>query len=980
MSFDIFTDAPQLLRTEASNITIKFERTSQTTARVSWNIPSPAAGCGSDSQAYAGIVITLDTTPTNSSKIPSNGTLYSADATDDNSLFAGDYIGTSKVVGSFYNDTTTTFVDISNIQPSATYYVTGFPVDKQYRYYIEGVHAYSMDITNRGTADTNGTQVVVLNPQLSTMGIHGSDPTGLDPTKTYSFKIQLGITPQPQSPVYSTDCTLSAPVYTITINGNSCATYQDLVNEINKQLSTIGNIQQSDSPPNSGTFVYNTAKSQLTQWTGYQYVDVSSIVNVIIQSLDPSIVAANTFWLNTQSSVMNQYISNAWVQPQTITYPTDPTIPSIGTLWYNGTAIYGWSGNAWCDQQAIIDTNDVSIQFVPDSNTFWFNLSNGLMYKWDTTQNKWISPSLIRSSSDPNNLPDGELWFNQTNNSLYSYLAGSWTQQANLSISSQPPTTPGPDKFWYNPSNNKLQQWNVNNQQWVVVEFIAYPVAPNQLISCDLWWNPTAGVLKIWDVVNSAWNQVSVISQTSDPTIIPTLSVGTVWFNPTTNLMSKWNGYCFIETQYINFPTDPTKIADGIVWHNISIDSWQIRASNNWNAISYTKSSTDPTSLASNTLWMNPTTNSLKMWNGINWTNVSYTTNSMMPSKGALWFDISTSKLKTWNGETWVVGTPQATCSIDCNGNLLFTHNIAGSTSFVMLTDVDLFGSFANQTTLDLPVPGTDGASDKPSYEELGIGTSGSNDARRQMQNEIRYELGYPVVDVELTPEQLDYAIDRALSDLRSRSGLPYKRGFFFMQINPDTQTFYLTNKIQGMNKIVDVLGVYRLTSAFLASAHGAGVYGQIVLQHMYNMGTFDLLSYHIMSEYTKLMEMLFAARITFTWNEQTRQLFLHHRFTQAERQVCVEATTERTEQDLLTDRYSRSWIRRYAIAVSRLMLSEIRGKYSSLPGASGNITLNASELRQSAQKEIDACIQEIEDYIADKPDEYGMGAQFIFG
>ena len=182
------------------------------------------------------------------------------------------------------------------------------------------------------------------------------------------------------------------------------------------------------------------------------------------------------------------------------------------------------------------------------------------------------------------------------------------------------------------------------------------------------------------------------------------------------------------------------------------------------------------------------------------------------------------------------------------------------------------------------------------------------------------------------------------------------------------------------MNKIVDILGVYRATSSFLSSAHGAGVYGQIVMQHLYNMGTFDLLSYHIMSEYTKLMEMLFAARITFTWNEQKRELFIHHRFPMSERMVCIEATTERTEQDLLTDRYARAWLRRYSCATARLILAETRGKFSSLPGAGGAISLNASDLRTAAQAEIEACLQEIDDFIVDKPDEYGMGCQFVFG
>ena len=43
-AYDILPDAPGLLRAESLNTNIKLDRTSETTARVSWNIPTPAAG------------------------------------------------------------------------------------------------------------------------------------------------------------------------------------------------------------------------------------------------------------------------------------------------------------------------------------------------------------------------------------------------------------------------------------------------------------------------------------------------------------------------------------------------------------------------------------------------------------------------------------------------------------------------------------------------------------------------------------------------------------------------------------------------------------------------------------------------------------------------------------------------------------------------------------------------------------------------
>ena len=45
------------------------------------------------------------------------------------------------------------------------------------------------------------------------------------------------------------------------------------------------------------------------------------------------------------------------------------------------------------------------------------------------------------------------------------------------------------------------------------------------------------------------------------------------------------------------------------------------------------------------------------------------------------------------------------------------------------------------------------------------------------------------------------------------------------------------------------------------------------------------------------------------------------------------------SEQDLLTDRFTSRWIERWALAESRMMLAEIRGKYATLPGAESAFT-----------------------------------------
>jgi len=361
-----------------------------------------------------------------------------------------------------------------------------------------------------------------------------------------------------------------------------------------------------------------------------------------------------------------------------------------------------------------------------------------------------------------------------------------------------------------------------------------------------------------------------------------------------------------------------------------------------------------------------------------------------------LWFDTTVSILKEWDGTTWLASTLVAVPTLTSGGDLRITSSTTGSGSYVLVVEGEgwLFGWTTPLGNAEEAVLGTDGIVPEPSYSQIGIGDDGTPDQRRELMDSIRQQLGYPVVDVELTKYQLDTAVTAALESLRKRSAAAYHRAFFFVDIPPGEQNLLLTNKTVGFNRIVNVMGAYRVTSSFLSTAFGSGVYGQIALQHLYTMGTFDLLSFHLVSQYIETMEMLFASRLTFMWNEHTRQLSFFQTFgagrnstdtgsgasgIPAER-VLLDCTLERSEQELMTDRWTKSWIERYASAEARMMLAEIRGKYASLPGAGGGVALNAGELRAIADADKEVCYQQLEDFIVNDVENYGIGSTFVIG
>lgn len=984
-TFDIRNDAPGLLRAESLNMTLKFDRTSASTGRVSWNIPTPAQGCLAGTQAYNGIVVVLDTVSPSVHHKPIHGTVYQADNNVDENLFAGDKIGTSKVVGTFYGDTTTTYFDVEGLTANTPYYISGYPVDAQYRYYVEGVHAFSQNHKNGGSDSTNGHQVVVFNPQAPKMGVKLSDATQLTPSINYSFDMKVGyVYPIKDRPLDSTECRYDAPTYTINVNGSYCQTFQELLNEINKNIALAQGSFQSPLPPNTGAFYVNDGT--LYQWDGSQHVLYSPFVNVTTQ---PNITSLGALWYTPSSKLLQVWNEigspsvGSWNAQSYIKSAFDPTQPIQNvTYWFNGITTYLWNGVAWCESYTYFQASDPSLAPIMPEASYWYDNVNFMLYKYDNVLDMWNTVDAIQYHIDPNSLPVGTYWFSDSLNKLFVYDT-TWTELTNTTISENEPATPAANRYWFDLKNNELFQRNSSNTEWIQLDVLVYPDNPQQRLSCDTWWNTETDQLFVWDKLNSVWVQITTFyQQPIDPSLPPTMNEGNLWYDGID--LYEWNGNCFIKVDtVVMWDQDPTNLIPGTIWHNTITNIWKVLAGSPpaWSDLSVPLYETehDPYNPSINSAWYNPSNSTLSIWNGIAWIPVSYSSQPLTPTSGTLWYDTTTALLKQWSNG-WILTTPFVICEHDCNGNFKFTHTAVGSDSLVRITDGNLFESLSVDFKIHEAKLGEDGVVPGPMYEEIGVGTDGSNDERLQLHKELRYELGYPTIQVELTNEQLDYAISSALGELRQKSGAAVRHGFFFIEVPANTHTIYMTNKNKQHNKIVDIMGVYRATSSFLSSAHSAGVYGQIVLQHLYNMGTFDLLSFHIMNEYTKLMEILFAARVVFTFNEHDRSLHLFNRFAYTERMVCVEATVERTEQELLVDRRLRPWIRRYASAMCRMMLAESRGKFSTLPGANGSVTLNAAELRQQAQTLFDQCTKEIDDQIVDNYQQYGVGSTFVFG
>ncbi|MFY0655441.1 MAG: hypothetical protein JXR12_01555 [Neptunomonas phycophila] len=951
-TFDQYADTPNQIKFEGQEVVLTFERISPSTARVSWNIPPKSSRCGSDNPpAYDGIVITLDTTHTNSSKLPSDGQVYIGDPTADNNLHAGDKIGEATVVGSFYGDRTTTSIDITGLTGNTPYYFSAHAVDKQLRYHKTGVHAYSQDYGNEAEPGTPAKQNIRVG--APDVGVLPSDPTNLVAGELYSIEAILD----------------NDRKHTFTFDGADVPTYDDLVEQWERQVLLIDNPLMSPVHPNTGFYYFDKSSQSLYQWDGTKQVPI----NAVTEHFAPSAPTVGQLWWNL--TTLSKWDGSVWV-PQILFQTTfDPTAQECDQHWFDGTTFYEWTGTVWKDVQLLTGV-DPSLPIKLPKSAHWYNENDYTLYKMNNSCSKWTQTIAQLWNEDPTTPTVDQYWFDEINKVVQKWDGSVWVAQTAIIVESELPTVAPTGSIYY--VEDDMELFEESNGSFVKVPVFVWDKDPTQPNAGDLWWDEDDSKLYQWSERQTSWIEVTPFNiQSTDPRLAPELDVGTYWFDGT--IYHRWDGSEWHQVKVVEYLTNPHELLNGVYWNDGHTIFELVNGT--WTAVDTVGGAVDPFTPTVGDFWFDLSADVLYQYNGATYVVTPYVSNSLIPQIGTQYFNTTDSKLLKWNGQGWIGVDPLFTVKLD--GTVIRLETLlTGSCARIEVGDFTVSSLFEALDPIPepfKPVIGTDGLEPDPSYAQEGVGTDGSTDERRELIDSIRHQLGYPQVDVELTKQQFDYAIDGAIESLRKRSGMAYKRGFYFMDFEAGKQHYKLTDKKRGYNKITSITKIHRVRSSFLSNAAGSGLYGQIALQQMYQMGSFDLISYHLVSQYTETLNQMFAGDVMFNWNEDNREMMIFKNMHKDER-MLVEVVVERTEQNMLKDRYLKGWIEKYALCQARYMLAEIRGKFAALPGAGGGVALNAQELAARADQELLDLYQQLDDFVADNPEEYGAGSTVIFG
>ena len=230
----------------------------------------------------------------------------------------------------------------------------------------------------------------------------------------------------------------------------------------------------------------------------------------------------------------------------------------------------------------------------------------------------------------------------------------------------------------------------------------------------------------------------------------------------------------------------------------------------------------------------------------------------------------------------------------------------------------------------------------------------------QSIRDYILARLGHPVVRVELTEFQLKSCIDEAITKLDYHAPLWALQMATFEAsagINVYELPRYILNNIEYV--------VYKKTLLTIEAGAGTLEYDFFIkyFQDNFLMSNFSVGDFYLLQQSLEMMRKVLSQEGS--WNVIDNRCLQIYPIPVVSDTVIVEYRA--LNSDTIQPAY-RNWIQKFALAVSKTVLGQIRGKYVTLPSPGGGATLNGDKLIAEGEKEMERLEQELISQIEDPP------------
>lgn len=271
----------------------------------------------------------------------------------------------------------------------------------------------------------------------------------------------------------------------------------------------------------------------------------------------------------------------------------------------------------------------------------------------------------------------------------------------------------------------------------------------------------------------------------------------------------------------------------------------------------------------------------------------------------------------------------------------------------------DTFGTYAGRNLGDTDIYETAIDSSLLNKNLLSDGIELST-FEQHIRDYILARLGHPVVRVELTDFQIKSAIDEAITKLHYHAP-SWTTQFATFETSAGINSYLMPLHIAHNLEYV----TYRKSLLTVQNIAGSLEYDFFIkyFQDNFVFGNFSVSEYYLLQSHLEMVRKILSN--DGSW-EVINGNVLHVTPIPINREPVI--LVYRALDPSTLHPFYTNWIQRYALAVAKGILGEIRGKFSNLPSPQGGVSLNGSTLLAQSVTEKEQLEYQLLDEIEEPP------------
>ena len=278
----------------------------------------------------------------------------------------------------------------------------------------------------------------------------------------------------------------------------------------------------------------------------------------------------------------------------------------------------------------------------------------------------------------------------------------------------------------------------------------------------------------------------------------------------------------------------------------------------------------------------------------------------------------------------------------------------------VLLYYGDTFGTYNGKYLGDTDIYSTAIDSTKLNNNTFDDGIE-LNNYEKTIKDFILARLGYPVVRVELTDFQIKTAIDEAITNLDYHAPFWTTQMAAFNAIANVNMYMIPTRMAHNLSYVV-----YKKSLLSFQNMAGTLEFDFFIkyFQDNFLMSNFNVSDFYLLQMNLEMIRKVLSQEGS--WDIINGNILQLYPAPAVDGETVI--VVYRSLDTATMHPFYKSWIQRYALAVAKGILGEIRGKYGSLPSPGGGAILNGKDLLAASQQEREKLKEELLSEIEEPP------------